>query len=326
MIASVQNKSTSVHASRAPELSDVDKQHLTDFEFALKLIRTRTTSVACGYHTGVYLPGRSGSSKTYSVIKELERLDVPWAYRNGRMSPFGLFDFCASIVTSTVVLDDIPSLLQHRQALQIFVAALGGVPRQPRPVTYTVKGAEGRQCFDFSGGIIAIANEPLRRGPLADAVQSRVVLLEHEPSDAQLAAFIRHQALKGFKDLTVAECWEVASFVIDESKAAEYRIDLRSYVKGVEDYRQDKDGKAERNWKDMVRSSMTRIVKNDNVAPVGRDENQAWLRRHALDVHKRFPLPRQKSQRDAAWAEITKRSPDVLYVQIRRLKTEGLVG
>jgi len=180
---------TGVHVRGAPELSDVDKQHLRDFEFALKLLRTRATSVACGYHTGVYVHGRPGSSKTWSVTKELERLDVPWAYRNGRMSPFGLFDFLREHRDATVVLDDIPSLLQHRQALQIFVAALGGAPGRLRPVTYTIKGTEGRQTFDFSGGIIAIANEPLRRGPLADAVQSRVVLLEHEPSDAMLSAF-----------------------------------------------------------------------------------------------------------------------------------------
>lgn len=95
----------------------------------------------------------------------------------------------------TVVLDDISTLFNEVSALQILMAALGGNPGQSRTITYTTKDKHERKSFEFTGGIIAISNVPLRRDPLADAVASRVVSLEHEPSDEMIAAFMRKQAL-----------------------------------------------------------------------------------------------------------------------------------
>lgn len=201
-------------ADRTLALDEADQAHLDEFESMLDLIRDRTRSVAEGYQVGAYLVGRPGSSKTYTVKETLERLDAPWAYRNSRMSPMGLYALLEEHPEHTVVLDDIHTLFGQDAALQILMAALGGRPGQARTVTYTTK--DERKSFEFTGGIIAISNLPLGRDPLADAVASRVARLEHEPSDEMIAAFMRAQALKGFEDVTPEACLEVVEFVIAE--------------------------------------------------------------------------------------------------------------
>jgi hypothetical protein len=197
-------------------LSSTDKQYLAEFDSMLDLIRDRTIGVAGGYHNGCHLVGRPGASKTYTVCQTLERFDCPWIYRNSHMTGPGLYCFLEEHPEHTIVLDDIPSLVDQRQALQILMAALGGEAGQPRTVTYTTKNKHERKSFQFRGGIIAISNVPLRRDPLADAVASRVVSLEHEPTDEMMVAFMRSQALKGHKGITAAQCMEVIEFVIAE--------------------------------------------------------------------------------------------------------------
>jgi hypothetical protein len=115
------------------------------------------------------------------------------------MSAMGLYCLLEEHPEYTIVLDDIGSLFDQRFALQILLAALGGKPGFPRPITYTIK--EKSQSFEFNGTVIAISNVRFRRDPLTDAVVSRIPDLEHNPSDEQIAAFMRSQAQKGYEDL-----------------------------------------------------------------------------------------------------------------------------
>lgn len=307
------------HDDRTLALSGEDQALLDEFEAMLDLIRDRTRSVAEGYQNGAYLVGRPGSSKTYTVQETLERLDTPWAYRNCRMSPMGLYCLLEEHPEHVVVLDDIHTLFGQDAALQILMAALGGRPGQARSVTYTTK--DERKSFEFAGGIIAISNLPLGRDPLADAVASRVARLEHEPSDEMIAAFMRAQALKGFEDVTPGECLEVVEFVIAETRACDYRLDLRSMVKAWQDYRLDLHGKALRPWRDLVRSSLKRLVGEGRSRPEGRDDRIAREMRIAQELFERFPD--DKRQRDAEWERLVGSSPHSLYRRKRALDRAG---
>lgn len=59
------------------ELSKADLRHLETLEGKLQLVRDYTSSVAMGRTGGYYLFGNGGCGKSYTVIKELERLRVP---------------------------------------------------------------------------------------------------------------------------------------------------------------------------------------------------------------------------------------------------------
>lgn len=299
---------------RTPALDEADQAHLDGFEAMLDLIRDRTRSVAERYQVGAYLVGRPGSSKTYTVQETLGRLDTPWTYRNSRMSPMGLYCLLEEHPEHTVVLDDIHTLFGQDAALQILMGALGGRPGRSRTVTYTTK--DERKSFDFTGGIVAISNLPLGRDPLADAVASRVARLEHEPSDEMIAAFMRSQALRGFEDMAPEECLEVVEFVIAETRACDYRLDLRAMSKAWQDYRLDRHGKANRSWQDLVRSSLKRLVGDDRPRPQGRAARSAWEQQIAQELFDRFPD--DKAQRDLEWRRRVGTSPDSLYRRKRQ--------
>ena len=188
--------------------------------------------------------------------------------------------------------------------------------------TYTTKNE--RKSFQFAGGIIAISNLPLRRDPLADAIASRSVLLEHEPTDEMIAAFMRFRASQGHLDLTPKACLEVVDFVIRECRASDYRLDLRHMTKALQDYRQHKHGKALRPWQELVKSSLKQLFKSDEVVPVRRADEQAKYGEIALHVFTRYP--KDKRQRDDEWRTQTNKSVDALYRHGRRLKAEGLLA
>ena len=112
-------------------LADDDLRLVQDFERKLQIVRDRVNSVVHLYHTAAYFVGRPGTSKTFTVKKELQRLEAPWEYRNARMTPMGLFDFIAAHPEHILVLDDISTLFKNEQALQILMAALDGDPANP---------------------------------------------------------------------------------------------------------------------------------------------------------------------------------------------------
>jgi hypothetical protein len=258
---------------RATELREEDEKQLRIYQKRCELLQDRTVSVTQRYQTGVYIVGRTGSGKTHTVLDALEKMEASYVVRNSHMTPMGLFEELANHPEHTIVLDDIPNLFGKPQALQILMAALGGEPGQPRLVTYSAKStAEGCKSFHFVGGIIAISNLPMRRDPLSDALGSRLVLLQHEPSDEELAAVMRDAACKGFENLTADECREVVEFVIAECRTNEFRLNLRFMRKGLEDFRQHKDGFARRPWQELSRSNMQQLLHTGSEAAVTKQE------------------------------------------------------
>ena len=69
-----------------------DEMCLASFEQKLQLIRDRVTGVAQQYYSGCYLVGRPGTSKTHTVVAQLEELGVPFILRNARLTTMGLFE------------------------------------------------------------------------------------------------------------------------------------------------------------------------------------------------------------------------------------------
>lgn len=262
------------------------EERLARFEQKVQLIRDRVASVALGYHTGCYLVGRPGTSKTFTVKEELDRLGVLNVYQNARMTPMGLFEFIAQHPEHVIVLDDISSLFKNEQAMQILLSALDGKPGQPRVVTYKSKDREEKVLF--SGSIIAISNIPLRCDPLARALGSRVVMLEHEPTDDEIAEFMRHLASHGHADLSPDECLEVVEFVIAETRQFDLRLDLRHVQKAWQDYRQHRDGQSQTSWKDLIRTSLQKVAV-EPVIPMSKREDIALQRQKVREAMRKFP-------------------------------------
>ncbi len=292
-------------------LSATDENLVHEFEKKLQFIRDRVASAAFGYKTGVYLAGRPGTSKTHTVREELDRLEEPNLYRNARMNAWGLFSLLADHPEHLIVLDDITSLFNSKQAMQIFLAALDGTPGKARLVSYRTKDSE--ETIPFNGSIIAISNLPLRSDPLVRALGSRIVTLEHEPSDDEISAFMRRLASKSFLDLSPDECMEVAEFIIAETRAHDQRLDLRHLTKACQDYRQYKHGRAKTSWQDLVRTSLRRLAV-ESVLPMTKKEDIELQKELVKELLEKFPNDRE--QQLAEWphckSSFYKRKKEVL--------------
>jgi hypothetical protein len=269
-------------------------------------------SVAHLYHTAIYMVGRPGTSKTYTVREELGRLGEPWVYQNARMTPMGLFGFLADHPEHVIVLDDIASLFKSDQAVQILLAALGGKPGMPRTINYKSKDEDHK--VEFAGGIIAISNVPLRSDPLARALGSRLTVVEHEPSDEEIGAFMRLLALRGYEDMTPAECLEVAEFLVEETREFDQRLDLRHLTKGWQDYRQYKHGFALTPWKDLVRTSLTRPAMEE-ILLISKQEEKELQRQMVRDLMEKYPNDTQRQL--AEWPH----SKSLFYARRREVAT-----
>jgi hypothetical protein len=289
-----------------------DRQHLDELERQLDVIRDRVTGVALGYHNGLYLVGRPGTGKTRTVCDHLDGLKVPYTLRNARMTSQGLYQHLSEHPEGVSVLDDISTLWQERPAQQILLAAMNGDPREERVITYTTAEVDGRKSFWYRGSIIGISNLPLRRDPVADALQSRTTILEHNPTDEMLAALGRSIAAKGWRDLTAPEASEVVEFVIAAARTNEHRLDLRSITKGFEDYRLWRDEPIRTRWQDLITSSMKRLA-SPNVKSLGQADKRQLYLDVAREVYEKFPGRGQKVERDAEWSRRTGLSPDQLY-------------
>lgn len=291
-----------------------DEDHLRSYEKKVQLIRDRVASVVHRYHTAAYLVGRPGTSKTHTVRDELDRLEEPWVYQNARMTPMGLFGLIAEHPEHVIVLDDISSLFKNDQAVQILLAALDGKPGEPRVVTY--KSADVEQKVLFTGAIIAISNVPLRSDSLARALGSRIVMLEHEPSDDEIAAFIRKLADEGYEDLSADECVEVAEFIISETRAFDLRLDLRHLTKAWQDFRQHKHGRSRTSWRDLVRTSLKKMA-TEPVVPFSKKDEIEGQRQKVRDAIKSHPNDRH------AQIAATGLKQSTFYVRLKEIQAEA---
>ena len=287
-----------------------DTTLLASFDRKLQLIRDRVRGVAERYYTAAYLVGRPGTSKTHTVEAELEGLDIPFVLRNARMTPMGLFEFLHDHPEHVVVLDDIASLFKQQAALQILMAALDGDPDQPRTVTYKSKDRD--ISFEFTGGIVAISNVPLKNDPLANAVASRVVQVEHEPTDEEIAAFMRRLAESSYKELGADECLEVVEFVVSETRNHDRRLDLRHMTKAFEDRRQWEHGHSLTSWQDLVRTSLNKMMQ-ESTAILSKADDIDHQRERVRKAVEKFPDDRQ---RQMAEAELKK---STFYKRLREL-------
>jgi hypothetical protein len=287
------------------------------------LIRDRVIGVAKRYQTAVYIVGRAGTGKTYTVRETLNALgdDAGWVYRNARMSPAALFELFDQYADSVIVIDDVPLLFSNKQAVQILMAALGGDPDKSRTITYSTKGDHRRT--EFRGGLIALSNLPLKNDPLALAIKSRTVFLSHEPTDEMLIAKMRQLARKGYKGLSPDECMEVAEFVICESRRSDYRLDLRYYGKAVEDYLYCQENVAHSDWHALVQSSLHTFAQAEAGAQKHTRAGQIEAERKiATELATKYPhpTPEQTEERNREWRERTGKSTDAYYRRLKELK------
>lgn len=241
-----------LQSSHSAALASLDKK--------LHLLRDHVTAVAKGYKNGYYLYGTGGVGKSFTVLRHLENLDVPYHLYNSRMTPKGLFQTLHNAPDAIHVMEDMERLTKDPDAQGVLRSALWAQPGHDRLVTWTT-ATGGPVRFVFRGGLILISNRPLADLPELRAMATRIEVHRLEISDAELTALMRDLAAKGHcvqGKLVIApeECMAVTEYLLRECRSAGCPLDLRLQQKSFQTYLQFAGDCSVSHWEDLIAASV----------------------------------------------------------------------
>jgi hypothetical protein len=239
---------------------DRDKDALASLEKKLHLVRDHTQGVAGGYKTGYYLYGTGGMGKSYTVLRHLESLEVPYQLNNSRMTAKGLFLRLLNAPDAVHVMEDMERLTKDPDAQGVLRSALWAQPGHDRVVTWTT-ATDGAQRFVFRGGLILISNRPLADLPELRALATRIEVHRLDVTDAELAALMREVAGKGYRlhgkvCIGPEECLQVTEYMLKECRVVGCPLDLRLQQKAFQSYLQFAADCSISHWEDLVAASV----------------------------------------------------------------------
>lgn len=304
-----------------------DKQHFTSLMTQVKIVKDRVRGVVHRKHTGLYLYGREGTGKTFTVCDLLDRLAVSYSYTSGHLTPIGLFDLIHENQDRLIVLDDVSSIFNQPTALQLLLAALGN-PHDDSGIRWVhYKTAKGDVRVPFRGGIIGISNLALdgHHHEILRALRDRVFTINYEPSDEQIEALIHHIAAAGVNGISPTDCMRVSTFLLRECQAREIRPSVRLFVdKAMRNFELSQAGLTETHWKDLICSNLEQqlIELQHPTNDLSRAEQIAAERRIALDVALSLET---KAERIEHWKARTGKSQAAFYRRFKELRDDGLL-
>lgn len=304
-------------------LSERDEQLIREFDERLQIVRDRTRGVAEGWHTGFYLWGEGGISKSYTVIQELDRLEVPYKVTNSRLTGKGLFELLAEAPDMVHVLEDMESLCRSPNASGVLRSALwhqrseNKTSQQHPERLVTWRTAKEKSEIIFTGGIVLTMNASLDDLPELRAVKTRIAHLHLQPTNDEIAAKMREISLRGYRHgtgkLTPDECLEVCEYLIDILTQAGKSYDFRMLVNGFHDRLQYEADHSQTHWHDMLESRLKERVTRPTET-VSREAKIGNERAIALEIEA-MKIPNTEKLR--LWKERTGKSQAAYY---RRLK------
>jgi hypothetical protein len=302
------------------ELAALDASRVSALEsFNMKsgIVRDRVSQVIRGMANGAYIFGPPGTGKTYNTRSVAEQMGATYAYQNGHLTPKGFYELLDDHAAELIVLDDVSSLLNSPQSLNLLLAALGGQPGGERVIKYDT--AYESRSSHFSGGIIVLSNLRLRDAPLQQALMSRVQAFEFDPEPEEIEAFLRDHLENGSDQLGLdgKECNEVLDHIVAECDRYGCRLDFRLVLdKGLKDYRFWRDKESETHWRDLISSSIKQRADTiaHSQAGLGRADR---VRAETVIAGRIRAEHADRASQVAAWTALTGKSERALY---RRLK------
>jgi hypothetical protein len=212
-----------------------------------------TRRVAAGAFNSLFISGRAGTGKTYSVERAMhdEGLDEgeDWIKVSGAVSTIMMYKNLYTYRDKTLVFDDADAVFSNEDGRNILKAALD--TKKIRKISYMKKvgmlydpadfrdNPEGEfnalesglipNQFEFAGRVIFISNLPKDKADPDGAIRSRSILIDVNPDDATLMERMRlllpHLEPK---ELPLAEKEEIYEFM---KQARD--ISMRTFVKAA---------------------------------------------------------------------------------------------
>ncbi len=299
--------------------------HYEELMKQIMIVKDRVRGVVHGHNSGLYLHGRPGTSKTFTVRSTLETLGAGYVFSNGHLTPIGLYDLIAENRDRVIVLDDLSQIFNEPIALQLLLAALGNPHDGSNVRTVKYKTAKGAKEVPFAGGVIGISNLPLdgHHHEVLAALRDRAYVINYEPSDEHIIALIHKLSEKDVNGVPPKKAQTVATFLIAECKARGIHPSVRLYVdKAIPDFKLCEAGQSETHWKDLIVSNLEQqlIELKHPTNDLSRAEQTEAERRVVLDILKTATT---KAERLQAWHGRTGKSQPTFYRHFKELKKLG---
>jgi hypothetical protein len=272
-----------------PELTRDERATLRNLEGKQLQIRSAVRGVAREYHTGLLLHGEGGTGKSYTVLNELKELKAKFTTHNSRITGRGLVDSLARSPDDVHVVEDAETLIDDKRAWGVLRSALWSQSKAKPPerqITWTAWKVNIN--FIFTGGIIIISNANLCESkPELRALKSRINVLGLDVTNDEIRALMKQICIDGFdyglERMTPAECWEVASAIIERLDQLQRNLDLRLLINGFRDFLQYKAGESNGvHWTDMLAGRIKERVLPPVVTRAGEKDEQARI---AREIH-----------------------------------------
>lgn len=237
-----------------------DAKALASLEKKLQVLRDACTGVGKGYKTGLFVHGPGGMGKSYTILRHLQLLGVPFRLFNSRMTGKGLFRALMHAPDMVHVLEDMERITKDADAQGVLRSALWAQPGHDRVVTWTT-AKDGAEQFIFRGGLILISNRPLADLPELRALATRIEVYQMDVSEAEMIALMRNLAAEGFREqeklvMGSEECSVVTEHLLAECRIAGCPLDLRLQQKAFQTYLQWDQKWSCCHWKDLVAASV----------------------------------------------------------------------
>lgn len=301
-----------------PAWTKEEKAHLESLEGKLDHVRDLVRGVARHFHTGLFLHGEGGTSKSYTVLQELKDLRAKYVYHNTRLTARGLVDSLQRSPTDIHFIEDAETLLEDKKSFGVLRAALWSQSRKKPPereITWTVFRTTTR--FVFTGGIIVISNANLSE-QIAEirAIKTRINVVGLDITNLEIRALMKKISSNGYEYgedyITPDECWEVATFIIDRLEVLHRNLDLRLVMNGFKDYLQYKTGNAVNHWQALLEGRMA-----ERVVYQGRADLKAEQQKIALTIH---TMKQPSSKKIEQWTKATGLGQAAYYRALQRKK------
>jgi hypothetical protein len=287
------------------KLTKADKEALKTLEPKLQLIRDRVKGLVTNVHTGFYLWGEGGTSKSYTTLETLRACKADYTLHNSRMTARGLVDVLQKMPSSVHLLEDCEAIMSDKTAWGVLRSALWSQSRKRPPerrITWTAY--QTNIDFIFTGSIILIANRSIDDMPELRALKTRIDPHHFTATFAEISAKMREVALDGyvFGDdyLPPVQCFEVAAYVIKRMRSINRPLDMRMFMTGLRDYIQWKTGHSETDWHGLIDARL-----RESASVVSERQKDRLARERAIAVEIKNMPNLTKDEREKLWKERT---------------------
>lgn len=305
---------------KASDMSPLRRKQLREkLDTDRDVLRTHVRAVAQGYTTAFFCWGPGGLGKTHIITQELDDIvGNAWQHHTAYSTPKALFESLAGAPTAIHLFEDCERLYKQDIGASILRAACGSPRDAERWITYETASETRR--LRFSGGIIIVSNEDIRKGkgPL-QAVASRFRPMEWNLTTEERIAAIMDMAEAGSRRagriLSAKQCREVAAYLVDEMalSAGACSVDFRTFHEhALPSFCQWLDDPSGPHWHDVLSSKLQGEV----CMPESREEKTAKLEELAWVIYHNGALKGNPAKLKA-WVDATGLKKSQYYVHLK---------